>query len=275
MHLPSYLKTKLGTGRNFTKVRYATRNIHTVCEEASCPNRGECYDRGTATFLILGDVCTRKCLYCSIKSGKPKLIDGSEPSRIAETVKNLGLKYIVITSVTRDDLPDGGAKHFVRCIGEIRRELPQSKIEVLIPDYNYENLRLIARAKPHVISHNIEITQSIFQTIRPQGEYKRSLDVLKNIKKINNRQKTKSGFMIGLGENLKDIRNTIRDVHDAHADILTIGQYLRPSLKNIEVKRFYSPEEFNEFREFGISIGLRNVVSGPLVRSSYHADRFK
>lgn len=267
---PDWLKIKIGNGDNFSKVRniLKEKRLHTICEEANCPNKAECFGNRTATFLILGDICTRNCGYCSVKTGKPKKVDLDEPKRIAEAVKELKLRYVVITSVTRDDLEDGGASVFVDTIKQIKN----CKVEVLIPDFkgNINSIKKIINARPDVIGHNIEVTKNLFDKVRKQGDYSLSLELLKNIKK-NSDITTKSGFMVGLGENYKEIIETIEDLRNAKVDILTIGQYLQPSKNNLKVEKYYSPAEFENLKKIAESIGFRNVIAGPLVRSSYHA----
>lgn len=267
---PDWLKVKIGSGANFNKVRNILKQgkLHTICEEANCPNKAECFSNKTATFLILGDTCTRNCGYCNVKNGKPKKMNLEEIKRIAEAVKELKLDYVVITSVTRDDLEDGGASVFVETIEKFKKKC---KVEVLIPDFkgDIKALKKVIKAKPDVIGHNIEVTKSVFKKAR-QGNYNLSLELLKNIKQ-NSNIKTKSGFMIGLGENYKDIIETIEDLRNAEVDILTIGQYLQPSKENLKVERYYSPAEFENLKKIAENIGFRAIASGPFVRSSYHA----
>ncbi|MBU0757069.1 MAG: lipoyl synthase [Nanoarchaeota archaeon] len=273
--LPSWLKVKLGSTPNYGKVRglLGKGSLHSICEEAACPNRGQCWDAGTATFLILGDTCTRNCLYCNVNHAKPNSVDPEEPKNLAKTVKKLDLKYAVLTSVTRDDLPDGGAKHFVSCIEKLKRIAPDTKVELLIPDFMFDDaaLRKVVESKPFVLNHNIEVCESIFGRIRPEGNYSKSLELLKKIKVFDHEMLTKSGFMLGLGETEEDIKKTLHDLRGHEVDIITIGQYLRPSKKNIEVMKYYPPEEFDKFKNYAISLGFKHVFSGPLVRSSYHA----
>lgn len=271
---PSWLKVKIPSGKNFDIINRIIKesNLHTICKEAKCPNAGECFGHGTATFMILRNVCTRKCLYCNVKHGKPKKIDKNEPKKIAEAVKKLNLKYVVITSVTRDDLKDGGSNVFFNTTKEIKK-LNKAKVELLIPDLNENNLKKIIKAKPDVLGHNIEVTRNLFKRLRPQGDYSFSIKLLKNIKKINGNQKTKSGLMVGLGESKEDIVRTMKDLIKAEVDFLTIGQYLQPRKDLAEVKKFYTPEEFEEFKKIGLKLGFKHVESGPLVRSSYRADK--
>ncbi len=274
---PDWLKVKIGGGKNYARMKSLLRNakLHTICEEAKCPNIAECFNSGTAVFLILGDVCTRNCRYCYVKYGKPSSLNLNEPMDVAESVKELGLKYVVITSVTRDDLEDGGANVFYKTVKEIKKLNKNCKIEVLIPDFKgkMESLKKIINAKPDVINHNIEVVQELFPEIRPQGNYETSLEILTNIKKIKKGVKTKSGFMVGLGETNEQILKTMNDLKKANVDFLTIGQYLQPSRDHVEIKRYYTPEEFEEFKKTALSMGFRHVESGPLVRSSYHAEK--
>ena len=273
---PDWLKVKLGSGPNFSSVKTLLRGakLHTICEEAKCPNIAECFGRGTAVFLILGNVCTRNCRYCNVGHGRPLPPDEDEPVHVAQSVKQLGLHYVVITSVTRDDLPDGGAAMFSATIQEIRALVPECKIEVLIPDFQgvEQPLQTVLAAEPHVVNHNIEVVASLFPTIRPQGEYQRSLTLLKSIKEKSSEVRSKSGFMVGLGETDDEIQQTMGDLYDARVDFLTIGQYLQPSKRHAPIERYYTPEEFSRFKDLGESIGFDHVESGPLVRSSYHAE---
>lgn len=274
---PDWLKVKIGGGENFAKMKSILRNakLHTICEEAKCPNIAECFGNGTSVFLILGDTCTRNCKYCNVKHGNPKSLNYNEPKDVAESVRKLDLRYVVITSVTRDDLDDGGALFFYDTIKEVKSLNKKCKLEVLIPDFkgNIESLKKIVSAKPDVINHNIEVVQELFPDIRPEGNYKISIKVLKNIKKIDNNLKSKSGFMIGLGETKDQILNTMKDLRKANVDYLTIGQYLQPSKNHAEIKKYYTPKEFEELKNTAINMGFKHVESGPLVRSSYHAEK--
>ena len=274
---PDWLKVKIGGGENYVRMKSLLRNakLHTICEEARCPNIAECFGSGTAVFLILGDICTRDCRYCYVKYGKPLSVNLDEPNDVAESVKELGLKYVVITSVTRDDLKDGGANVFYQTVKQIKKLNNNCKVEVLIPDFKgkIESLKIIINAKPDVINHNIEVVQELFPYIRPQGNYVISLELLTNIKKIKKEVKTKSGFMVGLGETNEQILKTMNDLRKANVDFLTIGQYLQPSRDHAEIKKYYSPEEFEEFKKIALNIGFKHVESGPLVRSSYHAEK--
>jgi lipoic acid synthetase len=272
---PDWLKVRIGSGENYSKVKtlLRTAKLHTICEEARCPNIAECFGCRTAVFLILGNVCTRDCKYCNVTHGKPGSLNKNEPRDIAESVKTLGLKYVVVTSVTRYDLPDGGASVFVQTIQEIRQVNPVVHIEVLIPDFKADRnaLQGIVYAAPDVINHNIEVVEPLFPEIRPQGDYQRSLSVLRIIKTIDKQMKTKSGFMIGLGETKEQILSTLQDLKTAQVDFLTIGQYLQPTKKHAEIKKYYTPDEFQELQKIAQSLGFTHVESGPLVRSSYHA----
>ena len=272
--LPDYLKRNIIDNEKTKTVRriLKTKCLNTVCDGARCPNKNECYEHYTATFLIMGNVCTRNCKYCNISTAKPEPLDKNEPKHIAEAVQELGLKYVVITSVTRDDLPDGGANHFAECIKEIRNLSPDIKIEILTPDFQRKDgaLDIIIEAHPDVFNHNIETTRSVFKTARPLGDYDLSLDVLKYIKQ-NSGIKTKSGLMVGLGESMEDIEQTLIDLKNVECDILTIGQYIQPSKQHLEVVKFYTLEEFEELKQLAQKIGLNKYQIGPLVRSSYNA----
>lgn len=272
--LPEYLKRPIiDTDKTRTVRKILKANcLNTVCENARCPNKNECYTKHTATFLIMGGVCTRNCKYCNISCQKPEPLDVDEPKHIAKAVKDLGLKYAVITSVTRDDLPDGGAEHFAKCIEEIRKIYPDTKIEILTPDFkgNIESLNTIIKAHPDVFNHNIEAVRGIFKTVRPQGNYDVSLSVLKYIKE-NSDIKTKSGLIIGLGENFEQIKETFEDLYNVGCDILTVGQYIQPSKEHYPVGKYYKPEEYEELKKLATSVGIKHSQIGPLVRSSYNA----
>jgi lipoic acid synthetase len=253
-------------------------SLNTVCEEASCPNIGECFQAGTATFLIMGPACTRACPYCDIDfEKKPKPLDATEPIRLAEAVKRLNLNHVVITSVNRDDLPDGGAAQFVRCIEETRKISPKMTIEVLIPDLcgNWEALAIILSANPEVLNHNTETIPRLYRRTRPQGDYGRSLELLRRTREIAPSSYTKSGLMVGLGETDAEIRQVMEDLRAVDCDILTLGQYLQPTQKHLGVQEFVTPEQFEAWRIFGESIGFLQVVSSPLTRSSYHAEQVR
>ena len=249
------------------------QRLHTVCEEASCPNIGECFGKGTATFMILGDICTRRCPFCDVAHGRPLPPDAQEPRHLAETIAALRLNYVVITSVDRDDLPNGGAEVFAACITEIRRRLPETSVEVLIPDFkgNPEALRLIVDAAPDILNHNLETIARLYRIARPGGRYTRALELLDRAKDMNAELLTKSGIICGLGEDWDELLVALRDLRAARVDIVTIGQYLRPSDQHLPIARWYTPDEFAELKRYGMTLGFRHVESGPLVRSSYHA----
>lgn len=272
--LPEYLKRpvidtdKTRTVRKILK----TQCLNTVCENARCPNKNECYTKNTATFLIMGNNCTRNCRYCNISCNRPEPLDAEEPKRVAQAVKSLGLKYSVITSVTRDDLPDGGAEHFAKCIYEIRKISPETKIEILTPDFKGDKKALdtVIQAHPDVFNHNIETVKSLFKTARPQGDYDCSLNVLKYIKE-NSDIITKSGLMIGLGETFEQIEETFSDLRSVGCDILTVGQYIQPSKEHLEVEKYYTLDEYDKLKEMADKAGFKKHQIGPLVRSSYRA----
>ncbi len=272
--LPEFLKRPILDTETTRNVRRVLRNncLNTVCENARCPNKNECYTKNTATFLIMGNVCTRNCRYCNISCERPEALDPMEPENVAKAVADLGLKYSVITSVTRDDLPDGGAEHFARCIEEIRKLSPVTRVEILTPDFkgNKDALEVIIAARPDVFNHNIETVENVFKTARPQGNYRTSLEVLKYIKE-NSNIKTKSGLMIGLGETFEQIETTFNDLRAVGCDILTVGQYIQPSKQHLEVAKYYSLEEYEELKALARKCGFKNFQIGPLVRSSYHA----
>lgn len=271
--LPDYIKRPIIDTETTKTVRriLKTKCLNTVCEGARCPNKSECYSHNTATFLIMGKVCTRNCRYCNISPARPEPLDLEEPKHVAEAVKELGLKFAVITSVTRDDLPDGGAQHFKNCIDEIRK-ICDAKVEILTPDFKDDKRALdtVIKAHPDVFNHNIETVRSIFKTARPQGDYDRSIEVLRYVKE-NSNIVTKSGLMAGLGEGVNDIEETLCDLHDAGVDIITLGQYIQPSKQHLPVAKYYTLEEFEELKELARKIGFKNFQIGPLVRSSYHA----
>ena len=274
--LPPWLKVRMPGGTNYRELQDLLRGggLHTVCEEAHCPNIGECWERGTATFMILGDICTRACSYCAVTTGMPTTLDLEEPVRLAETVERMGLKYAVITSVNRDELPDGGAFIFAQCIRQIRKRLPTCKVEVLIPDFcgDWDALATVMAAQPETLNHNIETVRRVFHWVRPKGDYDQSLELLARAKRLEPDGVTKSGMMAGLGETWDEIVETMRDLRAVDVDLLTIGQYLRPSDKHAPLAKWYTPAEFEELRLEGEGLGFRHVASGPLVRSSYHAD---
>jgi lipoic acid synthetase len=271
---PKYLKIKDFDCKKYLETLNLIKKHHlsTVCLSANCPNRYHCFSNGTATFMILGEVCTRNCRYCNIKSKKPEKVDEKEPKRLALAVKKLNLDYVVITSVARDDLEDGGSSCFVSSINEIRKN-NSSNIEILIPDFKGNKLALgkVVKGKPEVINHNIETVKELFSKLRPQGDYNRSLSLLKNIKNINPSTITKSGLMVGLGETKDQILKTLKDLKKAKVDILTIGQYLAPSSKHANIEKYYSETEFLELKNIAKDLGFKEVVSGPMIRSSYKA----
>jgi lipoyl synthase len=274
--LPDWLRVKMPGGPRYIELKNLMRGhqLHTVCEEAHCPNIGECWVRGAATFMILGDICTRRCHYCAVTTGRPVGIDLQEPGRLAETVKMMGLRYCVITSVNRDDLSDGGAFIFAACIKKIRAEAPGCKVEVLIPDFagSRPALQKVIDAQPDVLNHNIESSRRIFPRVRPKGDYRLSLDLLARVKEMDSRMVTKSGIIVGMGETREEVLETMQDLREVDCDLLTIGQYLRPSAKHLPIDRFYTPAELAELAQLGEEMGFKHVASGPLVRSSYHAD---
>lgn len=277
---PEWLRVKAPQWQRVGSVKEVLRDLglNTVCEEASCPNIGECFHAGTATFLIMGPACTRACPYCDIDfEKKPQPLDSTEPLRLAAAVQRLDLNHVVITSVNRDDLADGGASQFVRCIEEIRRISPKTSIEVLIPDLcgNWQALALILAAKPEVLNHNTETVPRLYRRVRPQGDYQRSLELLQRARAIVPATYTKSGIMVGLGETDEEVRQVMGDLRAVDCDILTIGQYLQPSSKHLGVQEFVTPEQFNAWREYGESLGFLQIVASPLTRSSYHAEQVR
>jgi len=247
--------------------------LHTVCESANCPNQGECFSQGTATFMILGDICTRNCTFCAVESGRPKPLDASEPEHLVEAVKRLGLKHVVITSVTRDDLDDGGAAQFAECIEAIRDYDPSVTVEVLIPDFqgSLPALKIVLDSSPTVLNHNVETVPRLYLEVRPQADYERSIELLGRVKVEEPAILTKSGLMVGLGETHQEVIEVMQDLREADCDFLTIGQYLQPSRQHHQVIRFIPPAEFDEYRRTGEEMGFRSVASAPFVRSSFHA----
>jgi lipoic acid synthetase len=272
---PAWLKARAPMGDQFHELKRLARGLelHTVCESAQCPNIGECWNHGTATFMLLGDICTRRCGFCAVPKGKPAAIDFGEPARVAEAVATLGLKHAVITSVNRDDDNVGSARVFAETIREIRRLIPDCRIEVLIPDFQglEEPLCIVLDAEPHVLNHNTETVPRLYRAVRSGARYQRTLDLLANAKRISPRMVTKSGVMVGLGEAMDELVEVFRDLGERGVDILTVGQYLRPSRDHLPIARFYTPEEFTELKTEALRFGFRHVESGPLVRSSYHA----
>ncbi|MEL6459444.1 MAG: lipoyl synthase [Cyanobacteria bacterium J06641_2] len=277
---PDWLRVKAPQWERVGNVKETLRDLslNTVCEEASCPNIGECFKAGTATFLIMGPACTRACPYCDIDfEKKPQPLDPTEPSRLAEAVRRMKLNHVVITSVNRDDLPDEGASQFVRCIEAVRTISPKTTIEVLIPDLcgNWEALQIILKSQPEVLNHNTETVPRLYKRTRPQGDYKRTLELLKISRQIAPWVYTKSGIMVGLGETDEEIRQVMRDLREVDCDILTIGQYLQPTQKHLKVGDFIHPEQFAAWKKYGEEIGFLQVVSSPLTRSSYHAEQVR
>ncbi|MFH1540125.1 MAG: lipoyl synthase [bacterium] len=274
--LPIWITTRLTRSPLGNEVRSAVAagGLHTICQEARCPNRGECWDAGTATFLILGNVCTRNCLYCGVRHGAPAPPDLNEPARILDAVRKLGCRYVVITSVTRDDLPDGGAVHFVSVTEALRKDSPDTRVELLVPDFRGDSdaLKIIVGIQPDVLGHNLEIIERLFPSLRPQGSYKRSLALLEFAKKHHTTLPLKSGLMVGLGETREEISEALRDLFSVGVNIVTVGQYLRPNRECVPVVRYLHPDEFEEIRQEAIDIGFSSAVCGPLVRSSYHAE---
>lgn len=274
---PDWINVSLRQGESydFLKKLMRSKQLHTVCEEARCPNIGDCWGQGTATFLILGDICTRSCGFCDIKTGRPLPIDWSEPERVAQAVKAMNLKHVVITSVNRDERQDGGAPIFALCIQRVRELTPSCSVEVLIPDFKGSEaaLKIVMDAEPDILNHNVETVPRLFRKVQPQDHYEWALLTLGNAKKMKASVLTKSGIMLGLGETFDEVIDVMRDLAGLKVDILTIGQYLQPSRKHLPIHRYYRPEEFEELRNIGLEMGFRWVESGPLVRSSYRADQ--
>ncbi len=272
---PSWIRARFPSGERYEEIRTLVRDqqLHTVCQEARCPNIGECFNSGTATFMILGDTCTRACGFCAVNSGRPGEVDLLEPYRLAQTVATLGLDYAVITSVNRDDLDDGGASIFAACIRAIAQRLPRCNVEVLIPDFegNWDALAAVLEARPVVLNHNTETVPRLYSRVRPRGRYQRSLALLRESKRLAPSIPTKSGLMVGLGETFEEVTRTLDDLRAADVNLITVGQYLRPSAKHLPVERYWRPEEYEQLAEYGRSIGFDHIEAGPLVRSSYHA----
>lgn len=272
---PDWLRVKLPTGQEYVKVReiVGKHKLHTICESGNCPNMGECWGAGTATFMILGNICTRSCGFCAVATGKPKPADWDEPKRIANSVKLMGVKHCVITSVDRDDLKDGGSIIWAETIKEIRAISPETKFECLIPDFagKWDNLQRIIDARPDIVSHNIETVRRLTAEVRIQAKYDRSMEVLKRLDVAG--VKTKSGIMLGLGETENEIFETLNDLADVKCDVVTLGQYLQPTPKHLPVARFVHPDDFKKYKDYALNKGFRFVESGPLVRSSYHAEK--
>jgi len=272
---PPWLKVPAPGGPNYVALKQLMRDhaLHTVCEEAHCPNIGECWEHRAATFMILGDVCTRNCAYCAVAHGTPAALDEDEPIRLATAVERMGLRHVVITSVDRDDLPNGGAEIFAAAIAEIRRRTPDTSVEVLIPDFkgSEQALRIVVQAHPDILNHNLETIDRLYRLARPGGRYVRALELLARAKRLDPGMLTKSGIMCGLGEEWDELLAAMRDVRAQGVDILTLGQYLRPSSDHLPIARYYAPDEFAQLRQLGLEMGYRHVEAGPLVRSSYHA----
>ena len=274
MRLPEWIKVKSPMGGHDTKQILRNHRLSTVCEEARCPNMGECFSKPTAAFMILGSVCTRNCGFCSVESSAPKPLDEMEPERVALAAKDMGLKYVVVTSVTRDDLPDGGARHFAETVRAVKKYLPKTTVEVLTPDFkgDYDSLKTVLDSAPDVYNHNVETVPRLYPYARPQANYERSLNVLRNAKKIALDVNVKSGLIVGLGETFNEVVSVLKDLKDAGCDTVTIGQYLRPGKQNLPVKEYVRPEIFNEYKETAVKIGFRYAASAPLVRSSMNAE---
>lgn len=272
---PKWLRVKLPTGENYKKVRSLVdqHKLHTICESGNCPNMGECWGEGTATFMILGNICTRSCGFCAVKTGRPEMVDEFEPGKVAHSVKTMGIKHAVITSVDRDDLKDGGSGIWVQTVKAIRHQSPGTTMETLIPDFagNWDNLQNIIDVAPEIVSHNLETVRRLTKAVRIQAKYDRSLEVLFRLKKGG--MKTKSGIMLGLGETHEEIIETMEDLSSVNVDILTLGQYLQPTAKHLPIHEFVTPERFAEYKEIGLKLGFKYVESGPLVRSSYRAEK--
>ena len=273
---PPWLKVRFPAGENYERLRVLMRDqeLHTVCEEAHCPNIGDCWNRGTATFMILGDTCTRSCGFCAVKTGRPGTVDLGEPRRVALAIQRMGLRHAVITSVNRDELADGGSNIFAETIRWTRKLSPEVTIEVLIPDFKgvWSALQNVLDAQPEILNHNTETVPRLYSTVRPQGNYQRSLELFRQARQMDPGALTKSGLMVGLGETVDELVAVFRDLRDVGVEILTVGQYLRPSPDHLPVVRYWTPEEFASLKETALALGFRHVESGPLVRSSYHAE---
>ena len=272
---PGWLKVKAPGGDNYLRLKTMMRelDLHTVCEEAHCPNIGECWQHGSATFMILGDVCTRNCAYCAVSHGRPPKYDIEEPSRVARAIAELNLRHAVITSVDRDDLPDFGAFIFAETIRQIKQQLPGCSVEVLVPDFqgNEDSIRAVLEARPDIYNHNTETVPRLYRKCRPGGRYARVMDIFRTAKRLAPHIPTKTGLILGMGETIEEVKRVMEDLREVDVDILTLGQYLRPSSSHIPLDRYVTPEEFRHLHETGMAMGFRHVESGPLVRSSYHA----
>lgn len=274
---PSWIRAKAPVSAEVTALKKTLRehSLHTVCEEAACPNLGECFSKGTATFMIMGDICTRRCPFCDVGHGRPLPLDEQEPANLAKTIAAMKLRYVVITSVDRDDLRDGGAAHFVACIEAVRAASPSIKIEILTPDFRGRidrALEILEQAPPDVFNHNLETVPSMYKRVRPGADYALSLELLKRFKDLYPEVPSKSGLMLGLGESFDEVQQVLSDMREHNVDMLTLGQYLQPSLDHLAVDRFITPEEFKQLEQLAYELGFREVASGPMVRSSYHAD---
>ena len=275
---PDWIRVKIPASSKINHIKQKLREhkLASVCEEASCPNLGECFSKGTATFMIMGDICTRRCPFCDVAHGKPKPLYENEPTELAAAISEMGLSYVVITSVDRDDLKDSGAQHFANCISETRRLNPEIKVEVLVPDFRGRMeiaLDILKDSPPDVFNHNLETVPKLYKQARPGADYAWSLELLKRYKALKPEVTTKSGLMLGLGETLDEVKQVMVDLYEHNIDMVTLGQYLQPSRDHLKVERFVHPDEFEELRVYGESLGFKHVVSGPLVRSSYHADK--
>jgi len=275
---PSWIKVRLGNQAEVNKIkgRLRSHKLHSVCEEASCPNLGECFSKGTATFMIMGDICTRRCPFCDVGHGRPNPLDEKEPVQMAEAIADMGLKYVVITSVDRDDLKDGGAEHFNQCVKETRDRSPNIRVETLVPDFRGRldlAIETMSLFPPDVLNHNMETVPRLYKKARPGADYQHSLNLLKEFKAKCPTVTTKSGLMVGIGETLDEVKSVMDDLNAHNVDMVTIGQYLQPSREHLAIDRYVTPEEFKELEDYGYQLGFINVASGPLVRSSYHADK--
>jgi lipoic acid synthetase len=272
---PAWLRIRPPGGKNYARLKHLMRDLelHTVCEEAHCPNIGECWEHGTATFMVLGDVCTRNCAYCAVAHGRPPAYDIAEPGRVAAAVAEMGLQHAVITSVDRDDLPDFGAWIFAETIRQIRARLPECSVEVLVPDFqgNEDSIRTVLDARPDIYNHNTETVPRLYKRCRPGGRYERVMNIFRFVRLVAPDIPAKSGIILGMGETVEEVHATMRDLREVGVDILTLGQYLRPSASHIPLDRYYTPDEFRALRDVGMAMGFRHVEAGPLVRSSYHA----
>jgi lipoic acid synthetase len=272
---PAWLRIRPPGGKNYARLKHLMRDLelHTVCEEAHCPNIGECWEHGTATFMVLGDVCTRNCAYCAVAHGRPPAYDIAEPGRVAAAVAEMGLQHAVITTVDRDDLPDFGAWIFAETIRQIRTRLPECSVEVLVPDFqgNEDSIRTVLDARPDIYNHNTETVPRLYKRCRPGGRYERVMNIFRFVRLVAPDIPAKSGIILGMGETVEEVHATMRDLREVGVDILTLGQYLRPSANHIPLDRYYTPDEFRALRDVGMAMGFRHVEAGPLVRSSYHA----